>query len=54
MGLLYLWARSIQEMGGDVVIDGSIYGVVVIEGSLWSMSRYTPDSAAWGNIVSHE
>ena len=54
MGLLYLWGRSIQEMGGDVVIDGSIYGVVVIKGSLWSMGRYTPDSAACGNIVSHK
>ena len=35
MGSLYLWGRSIQEMGGDVVIGRSIYGVVVIN---------TPDS----------
>ena len=36
MGSLYLWGRSIQEMGGDVVIGRSIYGVVVIDGSLCS------------------
>ena len=30
MGSLYLWGRSIQEMGGDVVIGRSIYGVVVV------------------------
>ena len=35
MGSLFLWGRSIQEMG-DVVIDRSIYGVVVINGSLYS------------------
>ena len=33
MGSLYLWGRSIQEMG-DVVIGRSIYGVV--DGSLYS------------------
>ena len=36
MGSLYLWGRSIQEMGGDVVIGRSIYGVVVIDGLLYS------------------
>ena len=36
MGSLYLWGRSIQEMGGDVVIGRSIYGVAVIDGSLYS------------------
>ena len=36
MGSLYLWGHSIQVMGGDVVIDHSIYGVVVIDGSLYS------------------
>ena len=36
MGSLYLWGCSIQEMGGDVVIGRSIYGVVVIDGSLCS------------------
>ena len=36
MGSLYLWGRSIQEMGGNVVIGHSIYGVVVIDGSLYS------------------
>ena len=36
MGLLYFWGRSIQEMGGNVVIGHSIYGVVVIDGSLYS------------------
>ena len=35
-GSLYLWGCSIQEMGGDVVIGRSIYGVVVIDGSLYS------------------
>ena len=35
---LYLWGRSIQEMGGNVVIGRSIYGVVVIYGSLYSDS----------------
>ena len=29
MGSMYLWGRSTQEMGGDVVIGCSIYGVVV-------------------------
>ena len=28
MGLLYFWSRSIQEMGGNVVIGRSISGVV--------------------------
>ena len=36
MGSLYLWGRSIQEIDGDVVIGRSIYGVVVIDGSLYS------------------
>ena len=36
MGSLYLWDRSIQEIGGDVVIGHSIYRVVVIDGSLYS------------------
>ena len=35
-GSLYLWGHSIQEMGGNVVIGCSIYGVVVINGSLYS------------------
>ena len=38
MESLYLWGRSIQEIGGDVVIGRSIYGVVVIDGSLYSDS----------------
>ena len=38
MGSLYLWGRSIQEMGSDVGIGRSIYGVVVIDGSLYSNS----------------
>ena len=33
---LYFWGRSIQEMGGNVLIGCSIYGVVVIDGSLYS------------------
>ena len=36
MGSLYLWGRSIQEIGGDVVIGRSIDGVVVVDGSLYS------------------
>ena len=36
MGSLYFWGRSIQEMGGNVVIGRSIYGVIVIDGSLYS------------------
>ena len=36
MGSLFLWGRSVQEIGGGVVIDRSIYGVVVIDGSLYS------------------
>ena len=36
MGSLYFWGRSIQEMGGNVVIGRSIYGVVVIDESLYS------------------
>ena len=36
MRSLFLWGRSIQEMGVDVVVDRSIYGVVVIDGSLYS------------------
>ena len=36
MGLLYFWGRSIQEMGGNVVIGRSIYAGVVINGSLYS------------------
>ena len=39
MGSLYLWGRSIQEMGGDVVIGRSIYGVVVIDGSLYCVTN---------------
>ena len=36
MGSLYLWGPSIQEMDGNVGIGRSIYGVVVIDGSLYS------------------
>ena len=38
MGSLYLWGRSIQEIDGDVVIGRSMYGVVVIDG--WLYSRF--------------
>ena len=44
MGSLYLWGRSIQEMGGNVVIGRSIYGVVVIDGSLYSRFYGTLDN----------
>ena len=37
MGSLYLWGHSIQEMGSDIVIGHSIYGVVVINGSLYGI-----------------
>ena len=30
-----MWGRSIQEMGGNDVIGRCIYGVVVIDGSLY-------------------
>ena len=40
MGSLYFWGRSIQEMGGNVVIGRSIYGVVVIDGSFIIYSRF--------------
>ena len=43
MGSLYLWGHSIQEMGSDVVIGRSIYGVVVIDGSLYSDSTVFGD-----------
>ena len=33
--VLYFWGRSIQKMGGTVVIGRSISGVVVIDGSLY-------------------
>ena len=36
MGSLCLWGRSIQKMGGDVVIGRSIYVDAVIDGSLYS------------------
>ena len=35
---LYLWGCSIQEIGCYVVIGRSIYGVVVVDGSLYSDS----------------
>ena len=35
-GVIVFMGRSIQEMGGNVVIGRSIYGVVVIDGSLYS------------------
>ena len=38
MGSLYLWGCSIHEMAGNVVIGRSIYGVVVIDVSLYSDS----------------
>ena len=35
-GVIVFLGCSIQEMGGNVVISCSIYGVVVIDGSLCS------------------
>ena len=42
MGSFYFWGHSIQEMCGNVVEGRSIYGVVVIDGSLYSDST-VPD-----------
>ena len=36
MGSLYLWGRSIQEMGGDVMIGRSIYR--------WGICSMNPES----------
>ena len=36
MGLLYLRGRTIQEVGGKIMMGSSIYGVAVIDGSLCS------------------
>ena len=36
MGLLYLRGRTIQEVGGEMLMGSSIYGVAVIDGSLYS------------------
>ena len=36
MGLLYLRGRTIQEVGGEMLMGSFIYGVAVIDGSLYS------------------
>jgi len=36
MGLLYLRGRTIQEVGGEIMMGSSIYAVAVIDGSLYS------------------
>ena len=36
MGLLYLGGLTIQEVGSEMMMGLSIYGVAVIEGSLYS------------------
>ena len=56
MGSLYLWGRSIQEMGGDVVIGHSIYGVVVIDGRyilpiLWYSCNYWMESEKYSCAI---
>jgi len=33
---LYLRGRTIQEVGGEMLMGSSIYGVAVIDGSLYS------------------
>ena len=51
---MYLWGRSIQEMGGNVVIGHSIHGVVVIDGSLHSRfygKQFRMPSPGWLNIT---
>ena len=35
MESLYLRGHAIQEVGGKMIIGSSIYGVAVIDGSLW-------------------
>ena len=36
MGWLYLGGRTIQEVGGEMKMGLSIYGVAVMDGSLYS------------------
>ena len=36
MGLLYLRGRTIQKVSGEMMMGSSIYGVAVIDGSLYS------------------
>ena len=36
MGLLYLRGHTVYKMGGETIMGSSIYGVVVINGSLYS------------------
>ena len=36
MGLLYLKGRTIQEVDGEMMMGSSVYGVAVIDGSLYS------------------
>ena len=36
MGWLYLGGRTIQEVGGEMMMGLSIYGVAVMDGSLYS------------------
>ena len=36
MGLLYLGGRTIQEVDGEMMMGLSIYGVAVMDGSLYS------------------
>ena len=45
MGLLYLRGRTIQEVGGKMMMGSSIYGVAVIVG------RYAPEFTVCPNFV---
>ena len=47
-GVIVFVGRSIQEMAGNVVIGYCIYGVVVINGSLYS--RFYGNSQARGRV----
>ena len=38
MGWLYLGGHTIQEVGGEIMMNLSIYGIAVM------MGHYTPDS----------
>ena len=41
IGLLYLRGCTIQEVGGEMMMGSSMYGVAVIDGSLYSRVEST-------------
>ena len=50
MGLLYLGGRTIQEVDGEMMMGLSIYGVAVMEGSLYSRFYGIPFSQIWSPL----